>query len=158
MGQLLFFSATHQKTTSIFHMKQRGARVSLSLGLWIIVPRRQQAHNMCSFLLTMSDVDGWIAFSDVSNSCEKGKAKYDTNAQKTRVATPCIAPREEGNGNGLATNAIQSVAACLARERETASPQPDARIISPSMPHWKPTDRGSSSHYFPMQVCESKQK
>ena len=65
--------------------------------------------------------------------CEKGKAKYDTNAQKTRVATLCVAPREEGNGNGLATNAIQSVAACLARE--TASPQPDARIISPSMPH-----------------------
>ena len=144
-------------------MKQRGERVSLSLGLWIIVPRRQQAHNMCSFLLTMSDVDGWIAFSDVSNSCEKGKAKYDTNAQKTRVATPCIAPREEGNGNGLATNAIQSVAACLARARERLPPCSQTPVLYPPQCHIeKPNDRGpaqrSSSHYFPMQDWESKLK
>ena len=90
---------------------------------------------MCSFLLTMSDVDGWIAFSDVSNSCEKGKAKYDTNAQKTRVATPCIAPREEGNGNGLATNAIQSVAACLARARERLPPCSQTPVLYPPQCH-----------------------
>ena len=139
-------------------MKERGARASLSLGLWIIVPRRQLAHNMCSFYWQCQT---WMAGSLSvvwAKVVKKSKAKYNTNAQKTRVATLCVAPREEGNGNGLATNAIQSVAACLARERDCLLAQPDARIISPSMPHWKPTDRGSSSHYFPMQGWESKLK
>ena len=75
--------------------------------------------------------------------CEKGKAKYDTNAQKTRVATLCIAPREEGNGNGLATNAIQSVAACLARARERLPPRSQTPVLYPPQCHIeKPNDRG----------------
>ena len=94
--------------------------------------------------------------------CEKGKAKYDTNAQKTRVATLCVAPREEGNGNGLATNAIQSVAACLARARETASRSQTPVLYPPQCHIEKPNDRGpaqrSSSHHFPMQGWESQLK